>query len=157
MYKINLIALLISALFLSAPLSAQQVNAEYVQEEVERIASTLPKRIDAATILTSLKLDKKVLQYSYRVNMDEIFRVAGSEIGLNPSEMRQTILERYASIEDFINVWADNVVTDLFTRKNCTTPVIRRILESGYSLLHTSYAPNGDFLFEFRVTRSDCV
>tara|TARA_R110000824_G_scaffold31699_1_gene102804 strand:+ start:1106 stop:1579 length:474 start_codon:yes stop_codon:yes gene_type:complete len=146
-----------SFLFFSASLWAQNYSEKNVKKEVDKIASTLPLRIDSATTLTSLTLDNETLQYSYRIEMDEIFRLGGLEVGLSSSEMRRRLSDQFGSIDKFIDFWVDNRVIGLYTRKNCTTPAIRKIINNGYSLLHTMYEPNGNFLFEFRVTRSDCV
>tara|TARA_R110001583_G_scaffold37091_2_gene121425 strand:- start:601 stop:1074 length:474 start_codon:yes stop_codon:yes gene_type:complete len=146
-----------SFVFFSASLWAQKYSEKNVREEADKIARTLPARVDSATIMTGLTLENKTLQYSYRIEMDEIFRIGGSEVGLSSNEMRRKLSDQFGSIDKFIDFWVDNRVKGLYTRKNCTTPAIRRIINNGYSLLHTMYEPNGDFLFEFRVTRSDCL
>lgn len=146
-----------SFLFFSASLWAQNYSKKNVKEEVDKIASTLPVRTDSATTLTGLTLENETLHYSYRIEMDEIFRIGGLEVGLSSSEMRRRLSDQFGSIDKFIDFWVDNRVIGLYTRKNCTTPAIRQIIDNGYSLLHTMYEPNGNFLFEFRVTRSDCV
>ena len=153
-FKILVVA---SCLFFSASLWAQKYSEKNVKEEVDKIASTLPARIDSATIMTGLTLENNTLQYSYRIDMDEIFRIGGSEVGLSSSEMRRRLSDQFGSIDKFIDFWVDNRVIGLYTKKNCTTPSIRRLIDNGYSLLHTMYEPSGSFLFEFRVTRSDCV
>lgn len=119
-----------SCLFFSASLWAQNYSEKNIKEQVDKIASTLPARIDSATIITGLTLENNTLQYSYRIDMDEIFRIGGSEVGLSSSEMRRKLSDQFGSIDKFIDFWVDNRVIGLYTNKNCTTPSIRRFIDN---------------------------
>jgi hypothetical protein len=108
--------------------------------------------------MTGLNISDKTVMYRSRVDMYEVMKIGGLEVGISPEEMQQRrLVKRFGSVESFIDYWGKNRVFGLHTQQNCTTPSTRRIIDQGYDLLHQMYGTEGDVLFQFRASQNDCV
>lgn len=53
--------------------------------------------------MTGLNISDKTVMYRYRVDMYEVMKIGGLEVGISPEEMQRRLVKRFGSVESFID------------------------------------------------------